>query len=147
MQDEPIHISSNIVRHVLEKKQGLVVRDTRMDERFGSAESVIMMQIHSAMCAPLYRNGRAAGFIYTDRQSASAPFELADLHVLSALAMLSAVAIETAALRDKIREEQELRSRLARYSSPTVVEQILSPAAIDAELAELARPAPDEATA
>ena len=123
--DEPIHISSNIVRHVLEKKQGLVVRDTRVDERFGSAESVIMMQIHSAMCAPLYRNGRAAGFIYTDRQSSTAPFELADLHVLSALAMLSAVAIETAALRDKIREEQELRSRLARYSSPAVVEQIL----------------------
>lgn len=123
--DEPIHISSNIVRHVLEKKQALLVRDTQMDERFGSAESVIMMQIRSVMCAPLYRSGRAAGFIYTDRQTSRAPFDLPDLHVLSALAMLSAVAIETAALRDSIRHEQELRSRLARYSSPAVVEQIL----------------------
>lgn len=127
--DEPIHISSNIVRHVLDEKQALIVRDTQMDERFGSAESVIMMQIHSVMCAPLYRDGRAAGFIYTDRQSSSVPFELPDLQVLSALAMLSAVAIETAALRDSIRHEQQLRARLARYSSPAVVEQILQASA------------------
>jgi adenylate cyclase len=125
ISDAPIHISSNIVRHVLDKKQALLVRDTQMDERFGSAESVIMMQIRSVMCAPLYRNGRAAGFIYTDRQTGNAPFDLPDLHLLSALAMLSAVAIETARLRDSIRHEQELRARLARYSSPAVVEQIL----------------------
>lgn len=123
--DQPIHISSNIVRHVLDEKQALIVSDTQTDERFGTAESVITMQIHSVMCAPLYRDGRAAGFIYTDRQTSSAPFDLPDLHVLSALAMLSAVAIETAALRDSIRHEQELRARLARYSSPAVVEQIL----------------------
>ena len=123
--DEPISISSNIVRHVIDKKQALLVRDTQMDDRFGRAESVIMMQIHSVMCAPLYHDGHAAGFIYTDRQSSSTPFDLPDLHVLSALAMLSAVAIETAALRDSIRHEQDMRSRLARYSSPAVVEQIL----------------------
>ena len=123
--EAPIHISTNIVRHVLEKKQALLVRDTQVDERFGGAESVIMMQIRSAMCAPLYRDGHAVGFIYTDRQSGTEPFDLPHLHVLSGLAMLSAVAVETAALRDGIRHEKELRARLARYSSPAVVEQIL----------------------
>ena len=123
--EEPINISSNIVQHVLEKKQALIVSDTQSDERFGSAESVIMMQIRSVMCAPLYREGRTAGFIYTDRQTSTTPFSLSDLHVLSALAMLSAVAIETAVLRDSIRHEQDLRARLARYSSPAVVEEIL----------------------
>ncbi|MBW2231625.1 MAG: FHA domain-containing protein [Deltaproteobacteria bacterium] len=123
--EEPIHISSNITRHVLERKQSLLVKDTQMDERFGSAESVIMMQIHSAICAPLYRDGRVAGFIYVDRQSSSEPFDTPHLHALSALAMLSAVAVETASLRDHIRHEQEMRARLARYSSPAVVERIL----------------------
>jgi adenylate cyclase len=123
--EEPIHISSNIARNVLERKQALLVKDSQMDERFGSAESVIMMQIHSAMCAPLYRDGRVAGFIYVDRQSTSEPFDTPHLHSLSALAMLSAVAVETASLRDNIRHEQEMRARLARYSSPTVVERIL----------------------
>lgn len=123
--DEPIQVSSNIVSHVLEKKQALLVRNTLTDDRFGAAQSVIMMDIHSAMCAPLYREDRVAGFIYVDRQSGNEPFETEHLLALSALAVISAVAVETAVLRDSIRHEQELRSRLARYSSPTVVDQIL----------------------
>ncbi len=123
--DEPIQVSSNIVSHVLNKKQALLVRNTLTDDRFGGAKSVIMMEIHSAMCAPLYRDDRVAGFIYVDRQTGNEPFETPHLHALSALAVISAVAVETAALRDSIRHEQDLRARLARYSSPAVVEQII----------------------
>ena len=123
--DEPIQVSSNIVNHVLTKKQALLVRNTRTDDRFGGARSVIMMEIHSAMCAPLYRDDRVAGFIYVDRQTGNEPFETTHLHALSALAVISAVAVETAVLRDSIRHEQDLRARLARYSSPAVVEQIV----------------------
>lgn len=123
--EEPIQVSSNIVSHVLKKKQALLVRNTMMDDRFGGAASVIMMEIRSAMCAPLYREGRVAGFVYVDRQSGNEPFDTPHLHALSTLAVISAVAVETAALHDKIRHEQELKARLARYSSPGVVEQIL----------------------
>jgi len=123
--DKPIGISSNIARDAIQQKRALLVRDTMLDERFGGAESVIMMQIHSAMCAPLYREGNVSGFIYVDRQSDTQPFEMAHLQALSTLALLAAVAVEQAALRDDIRREQEQRARLARYSSPAVVERIL----------------------
>jgi adenylate cyclase len=123
---EPIRISSNIVNDVIKRKQSLLVQDTRADERFGDADSVLMLNIHSAMCAPLYREGRVVGFIYVDRQSSKRPFNTTHLQALSTLAVLSAVAVEQAALRDGIRHEQELRSRLARYSSPAVVERILA---------------------
>jgi adenylate cyclase len=123
--NEPITISNNIANHVINRKQALLVKDTRMDDRFGGADSVIMMEIQSAMCAPLYHDGRVAGFIYVDRQSGSDTFSTPHLHMLSALAMLSAVAVETAALRDDIQHEKEIRSRLARYSSPTVIDRIL----------------------
>jgi adenylate cyclase len=123
--NEPITISNNIANHVINRKQALLVKDTRMDDRFGGADSVIMMEIQSAMCAPLYHDGRVAGFIYVDRQSGSETFNTPHLHMLSALAMLSAVAVETAALRDDIQHEKEIRSRLARYSSPTVIDRIL----------------------
>jgi adenylate cyclase len=123
--DAPITISSNITGLAIEEKKAVLIKDTALDERFGGAESVIMMNIHSAMCAPLLRDGNVSGYIYVDRQSGTHPFEKAQLQALSILALLAAIAVEQAALRDDIRREQERRVRLARYSSPAVVERIL----------------------
>jgi len=123
--DEPIHISSHIANDVIERRQSLLVQDTGSDERFGGAESVIMMKIHSAMCAPLYRDGRVVGVIYIDQQKSREIFTAAHLQTLSTLALLSAVAVEQAGLRDTLRRELEIRARLARYSSPAVVNRIV----------------------
>ncbi|MBK7951346.1 MAG: FHA domain-containing protein [Deltaproteobacteria bacterium] len=123
--DVPMTISTNITGAAISDKQAILIRDTAMDERFGGAESVILLEIHSAMCAPLLRDGKVSGYLYVDRQSASRAFEMPQLEALSILALLSAIAVEQAALRDDIRREQERRVRLARYSSPAVVERIL----------------------
>jgi adenylate cyclase len=123
--DEPIEISTNITGVAIEEKQAVLIKDTAMDERFGGAESVIMMDIHSAMCSPLLRDDKVSGYIYVDRQSSTHPFEMPQLQALSILALLAAIAVEQAALRDDVRREQERRNRLARYSSPAVVERIL----------------------
>ena len=126
--EDPIHISSQIANDVIKRKQSLLVQDTKRDERFGNAHSVVELQIHSAMCAPLYHRGRVGGFIYVDRQSGSEPFSTSHLHALSTLAVLSGAAVEQCGLRDSIRREREIRSRLSRYSSPAIVEQIIESA-------------------
>jgi adenylate cyclase len=123
--DEPIEISTNITGAAIKDKQAVLIKDTSMDERFDRAESIIMMDIHSAMCSPLLREGKVSGYIYVDRQSSTHPFERPQLEALSILALLAAIAVEQAALRDDVRREQERRNRLARYSSPAVVERIL----------------------
>jgi adenylate cyclase len=123
--DDAIRISSHIANDVIKRRQSLLVNDPMLDERFGGAESVILMNIRSAMCAPLYREGRVVGFVYVDRQSVDDPFTTQDLQVLSSLGVLSAVAVEQAALRDGLRDEREKRARLARYSSPAVVDRIV----------------------
>jgi adenylate cyclase len=123
--DEPIAISTNITGVAIQEKQAILIRDTAMDARFGGAESVIMMDIHSAMCAPLVREEKVSGYLYVDRQSSPHPFDRSQLQALSILALLAAIAVEQAGLRDDVRREQERRGRLARYSSPAVVERIL----------------------
>jgi len=123
--NEPIGISTKIVNDVIKRKQALLVQDTAMDERFVSADSIISMQIHSAMCAALYHGGSVVGFIYVDRQSDRSRFRATHLQALSTLAALSAVAVEKAALRDEIHREQEIRRHLTRYSSPAVVDRII----------------------
>ncbi|MEM9175453.1 MAG: adenylate/guanylate cyclase domain-containing protein [Myxococcota bacterium] len=124
--DVPIAISTNITGVAIEEKQAVLIKDTAMDERFGAAESVIMMDIHSAMCAPLLRDDNVSGYIYVDRQSSAHPFDMPQLQALSILALLAAIAVEQAGLRDDVRREQERRVRLARYSSPAVVERIIA---------------------
>ncbi len=134
--EEPIVISSHIARDVIQRKQSLLVQDTQHDERFGGAESVVELQIHSAMCAPLYHHGRVGGFIYldqqrdqqSDRQGDFEPFTTSHLHALSTLAVLSGSAVEQCSLRDTVRREREIRARLSRYSSPAVVDQIIQSA-------------------
>ena len=123
--DSPITISSKIAGLAIDEKKAVLIKDTALDERFGGAESVLMMNIHSAMCAPLLRDDNVSGYIYVDRQSTTDPFDMAQLQALSILALLAAIAVEQAALREDIRREQERRMRLARYSSPAVVEKIL----------------------
>ena len=124
--DEPIRISSHIANDVITRKASLLVNDPLRDERFGGAESVIMLNIRSAMCAPLYRQGRVVGFVYVDRQNAQDPFTTAHLHALSTLGILSAIAVEQSLLRDGLRREQDIRTRLTRYSSPAVVDRIIA---------------------
>lgn len=122
--DDQIIISNNIVRSCIGEKRAILVKDALSDQQFGGAESVILLDIRSAMCAPLYRQGRVIGVIYVDRTSPRDHFQTNDLQALSALAILSAVAVEHGTLRDDIRREQDIRDKLARYCAPAVVDRI-----------------------
>ncbi|MDP6979383.1 MAG: adenylate/guanylate cyclase domain-containing protein [Myxococcota bacterium] len=124
--DDRIIISTQIARSSISEKRAILVQDAHSDRQFGGADSVILLDIRSAMCAPLYREGRVIGVIYVDRTSPRDHFETHHLQALSALAILSAVAVEHTSLRDNIRREREMRSKLARYCSPAVVDRIAS---------------------
>jgi adenylate cyclase len=84
------------------------------------------MEIRAAMCAPLYHAGRVEGLIYVDTRDADNPFRARDLELLAALGALTAVGILQARLRDEVDREKAISSRLSRYSSPRVVEQIVA---------------------
>lgn len=122
--DDQIIISTKIARSSINEKRAILVQDAHSDDQFGGADSVILLDIRSAMCAPLYREGRVIGVIYVDRTSPRDHFETHHLQALSAIAILSAVAVEHSSLRDNIRREREIRAKLARYCSPAVVDRI-----------------------
>ncbi len=123
--ERPIRISRHIADAAVRDKQAVLVRDAATDERFQQVDSILNMNIGSAMCAPLYRDDRVGGFVYVDNLGGETPFSPLHLQLLSSLAILSAVAVEQGRLRDRIRREQEIRTRLSRYSSPAVVDRIL----------------------
>ena len=119
-------ISRSIVREALRSRQSLLVSDARADARFAVAESILASEIWTAMCAPLQHAGRVLGMIYVDRRRPQHPFSVSELELLTALGGLAAVGVEQVQLQQEYAHEKAVRARLARYSSPNVVERIVT---------------------
>jgi len=124
--DRPINISRSIAREAIRARQALLVSNAPTDSRFARAPSIMLMDIRSAMCAPLYHAGKVEGLIYVDTLGSSTLFLPRDLQLLTALGVLTAVGMLQARLRDDVNRERAIRARLSRYSSPHVVEQIVA---------------------
>jgi adenylate cyclase len=124
-EGDSINISRSIAREAIRARQALLVTDALADGRFASSQSIRFEGIRAAMCAPLYHAGRVEGLIYVDSLGADR-FTAADLELLTALGVLTAVGIVQARLRDDVARERAIRARLSRYSSPHVVDQIVA---------------------
>ncbi len=124
--DGPIHISRSIVEETVREKRPLLTQDAMMDRRFQTSGSVMMFNIRSAMCVPMFgRNGGLLGVIYLDNRLQSHCFDEAELQLLSAFGDQAAIGIQNAMLFRKVQEEAQLRNNLSRYLSPQVVEKVL----------------------
>lgn len=131
-----VKISLSIANEAIQSESSLLVADVAADQRFSGQHSIRMLNITSAMCVPLYREGHVDGLIYVDTQSRELPFGPDHLDVLTALSLFSAVAIEQGRLRDEIVAEQKKREKLSRYHSEAVVDQILADAQSDGFIAQ-----------
>lgn len=133
---ETIRISETIAKEAIRLKQAILVGDARSDERFGAEESILKMNIFSAMCAPLYNEGRVSGLIYVDNRDPRNSLTEEQLKLLSAVGVFAAVALEQTRLREKVTREERIRERLAKYNSKAVVDQIVE-RALDASQNEM----------
>jgi adenylate cyclase len=95
------------------------------DERFGGRESIIRLQICSAMCVPLKVEDRILGSIYVDTRDPSHMFDEEDLELFASLASQSAMAVENDQLYERMIESEKKRASLGRFLSPSIVEEIM----------------------
>lgn len=130
---EPFEVSHTVIDQAVRNKTAVLVEDTATDTRVANAASIRLLELHSAICVPLYSQGRVRGVIYADTQNEARAFSNQHLEILTALGLFSAIAIEQAQLEDRASEELRKRERLARYSSPAVVRRIL----IDEDLSDV----------
>lgn len=122
---ERVKFSKSITEAAVKNREAVLIEDTNLDDQFGAAESIVSLRIRSVMCAPLAQGDRVAGIVYVDTAIPGQRFNEDDLAVLSTLAMLSAVAVEQARLRDEMERERRLRGELSRSLPPHIVELIL----------------------
>jgi len=125
LSKKELPFSRTICDQVVDQKVSLITHDAMADARFEEGKSILLHQIRAAMCAPLWNKDRVIGMIYVDSPTLVGTFTAEDLDILTALANLAAVALERALLTRQMEDEKRIRTQLARYHSPAIVDQII----------------------
>jgi adenylate cyclase len=123
---EEIIISHTIIETVVRQREAVLSSDARVDSRFGTAQSVIIQGIRSAMCVPILHNNNLYGILHLDTQDTTGAFTEKDLQLLTGIANQAAVSLENALLARKLEEEAASRAKFQRFLSPSLVEQVIS---------------------
>src|SRR5437588_7499552 len=122
---QDIPISRTILKMVAQQQVALMTSNALEDARLLGGKSIAIHGIRSAMCVPLWNRQRVIGAVQVDSPIHIGSLNEEDLDMLTALANFAAVAIERAQLAEKIEEEKKIRSRMERYHSPAVVDEIV----------------------
>ncbi|MGZ8867752.1 MAG: adenylate/guanylate cyclase domain-containing protein [Thermoanaerobaculia bacterium] len=120
-----IPISRTILKMVAEQQVALMTSNALEDARLLGGKSIAIHGIRSAMCVPLWNRQHVIGAVQVDSRIHIGRFTEEDLDLLTALANFAAVAIERAQLSEKIEQERKIRSKMERYHSPAVIDEIV----------------------
>ncbi len=119
--ESDFEVSHTIIGEAADKGKPLFISDIDKNGRYKDQESVLDLQLKTAICLPLMRDDSVIGVIYTDASRLSIEIEQEDMPIFSAFAVQAAIAIENARLHGELimskenlaRENLELRAVLS----------------------------------
>ena len=118
------HVPQSIARKAVEERVAILSDNAAADERF-KGKSILIQSVRSAMCTPLMgSDSKVLGILYVDNLTATHSFADEDLEFLIAFGGLTAVAIESSQLSDRLRREAVVVSNFQRYFAPNLASQI-----------------------
>jgi adenylate cyclase len=126
-----VPVSRTMLRAVMRERVALVTFDAQSDQRLSGGESIRLHQIRAAMCTPLWSGERIIGVMQVDSPFQVGAFVERDLDFLATLANYVAVAVERIRYAHEAEREKLMRTRLERYHSPAVIEEVLRQGADD----------------
>lgn len=100
-------------------------QDAKKDEQFFGAESIVSQGVRSTICAPLVTAANIHGVLYADRLDPFAAFSPDHLEMISAVAALTAVTVETVKAHKRLAREEVARANYSRFMPEYVVQQLL----------------------
>ena len=124
-EQESLKASRTIINRVIRDGVALLTSNAMTDSRLDHAKSLLLQQIRSVICVPLWRKDKIIGVIQLESVRLDNQFTQGDLELLKAIGSQMAMVIEQASLNEQIREEERMRNRLERFHSPQVIDMIL----------------------
>ena len=122
---EKLTVSRTITKKVMSEGVAILSQDAKTDEQFQGAESIVSQGVRSTICAPLITQSNVHGVIYADRLDPFAAFSPDHLELISAVAALTAVTVETVKAHKRLAREEVARANYSRFMPEYVVKQLL----------------------
>jgi len=112
LEKSDLHISSSIAAGVVKNGQSIYTADAMKDNRFSQKQSVLEMNIRSAMCVPLRIKDQIIGVVYLDNSADTNIFLKSDLALFELFADQAALAIHNAQLYSDVSDLQRLQEAI-----------------------------------
>jgi adenylate cyclase len=120
-----IAIGRTITRKVMRERAALLSQDAGADAELAMVQSIVSQGVRSTICAPLIADSNVYGALYADRLDPFSWFTRDDLHLVSAIASQTAMAVGSARAHERLAREEVARANYARFLPDYVVKQIL----------------------
>lgn len=125
VRGQGFQISSAVRDRVIKDRASILVRDTSLEEAFRERKSIVAQQIRSLLAVPLQTNDRVIGLIYLDSPNMIRQFTKEDLNLLTVMANVAAIRIETSRLNEVEQNEKLYAKELSQAAQ---IQQGLLPA-------------------
>jgi adenylate cyclase len=123
---EGIRMSQTILDRVEAERQPILIHDAQSDQRFDSAQSVILQGLRSALCVPLVVDDRLIGAIHIENSLAAGVLDDQHASLFDAIARTAALALDNRRLAEARQSEEIMRRQLQRVLSPNLVERVIN---------------------
>lgn len=120
-----VPVSRTMLGAVMRERVALVTFDALSDQRLSGGESIRLHQIRAAMCTPLWSGDRIIGVVQVDSPFHVGAFSEREVDFLATVANYAAVAVERIRFAARAEFEKQVRTRLERYHSPALIEEVL----------------------
>ncbi|MEM6454773.1 MAG: SpoIIE family protein phosphatase [Acidobacteriota bacterium] len=107
-----VQLSRTVADAVLERRTAVLTLDALHDERFDSAESIVLQNIRAIICVPLWHGDTVRGLVYLDQGTSDRSFTENDLRLVGLIANMAAVKMENLRLLDAKIENERLQQQL-----------------------------------
>ncbi len=141
-QPQLVRVSRTIVRQVMKDNVAILGVDVPATDKLRDVESLVASEVRTLLCVPLTVFQRVIGCIYLDSTDAADRFQEDHLQLLTAIAGVSAVALDNARRVQWLEEENQRLTTEVRQEQSLVGES----ARIKEIFQFLARVAPTEST-
>jgi len=95
-------LSKTLIRHVVNKKEGIISSDIRTDDRFNTADSILFSGVRSSMAVPILYQNQILGVIMVESSQRTGAFTEKDLHLIMNIANHTAQFIKNSLLHEEL---------------------------------------------